>query len=89
MIKNTIKAASKRASKSFLMLFLAQSKMADRKFPKDEKPLLKKWGKIVTSRIFAVNSFVNVNTKESLLQVMEAIRYILVVSCWTTFASRN
>ncbi len=54
---------------------MAQSKMTDSKFTKDEKPVLKKWGKIVTSRIFSGNSFVNANIKKSLLQVMKAIRY--------------
>ena len=49
---------------------MAQSKMTDSKFTKDEKPLLKKWGKIVTSRIFSDNSFVNANIKKSILQVM-------------------
>ncbi len=54
---------------------MAQSKMTDSLYTEAEKPLLKKWGKIVTCRIFSVNSFVNVNMKKSLLQVMEAIRY--------------
>ncbi len=54
---------------------MAQSKMTDSQFTKDETPLLKKWGKIVTCRIFSDNSFVNANIKKSLLQVMEAIRY--------------
>ncbi len=54
---------------------MAQSKMTDSLYTEDEKPLLKKWGKIVTCRIFSVNSFVNANLKKSLLQVMEAIRY--------------
>ncbi len=52
---------------------MAQSKMS--KFTKDEKTPLKKWGKIVTSRIFSDNSFVNANIKKSLLQVVKAVRY--------------
>ncbi len=54
---------------------MAQSKTTDSKFTKDEKTLLKKWGKIVTSRLFSDNSFVNSNIKKSLLQLMKAIRY--------------
>ncbi len=54
---------------------MAQSKMMDSRFTEDEKPLLKKWGEMVTCRIFSVNSFVNANMKKSLLQVVESIRY--------------
>ncbi len=53
---------------------MAKSKMTDSKFTKDEKPLLTKWGKIVTSRIFSDNSFVNA-IKKSYFQVMKVIRY--------------